>query len=342
MPFAALSASLRFLRRSAPRVLLAVALAGTSLLTAQPATAPTAPSAPAAPTVPPKPMGTLLFIGNSFLFGSGSPLRFYEAHTVTDLNGTGFGGVPAVFKLLALQAGLDFDVSQETVSGQGFDHHFAEKAAILGSRPWDRVVMQSFSLLDRAKPGDPTLLIKSAGQIADLLHRKNPKVDIRLIATWPRADHVYPEKGHWHGKTVERMALDVRAAYDLAAAASPHIRGVIPVGEAWVRAMRTGLADPNPYDGVEFGKINLWTWDHYHGSTAGLYLEALVIFGDVTGLDPRGLGKAERAAYELGLSGDQAVALQQVAYDELMAMPGRTQLAPFTAVIVPRTPPRRN
>jgi hypothetical protein len=340
MPFAALTSHRRF-HHAARGALLGFALAVVAALSAQPTPAPAAAARPALPTAPPKPMGSLLFIGNSFLFGSGSPLRFYEAHTVTDLNGTGFGGVPAVFKLMALQAGLDFDVSQETVSGQGFDHHFAEKAAVIGSRPWDRVVMQSFSLLDRAKPGDPTLLIKSAGQIADLVHRKNPRVDIRLIATWPRADHVYPEKGHWHGKSVERMALDVRAAYDRAAAASPHIRGVIPVGEAWVRAMRTGLADPNPYDGVEFGRINLWTWDHYHGSTAGLYLEALVIFGDVTGLDPRSLGKTERTGYELGLSGDQMVALQQVAYDELMAVPGRAQLAPFTAVAVPRQHPRR-
>lgn len=341
MPWSFPTAFGNLLRQPARSALVLLALCSALGLQAQPAAAPGKAAPPAAPAAP-RPMGTLLFIGNSFLFGSGSPLRYYEAHTVTDLNGTGFGGVPAVFKLLALQAGLDFDVSQETVSGQGFDHHFAEKADVIGSRPWDRVVMQSFSLLDRAKPGDPALLIKSAAQIAELLHRRNPRVDIRLIATWPRADHVYPAKGHWHGKTVEQMALDVRAAYNQAAANSPHIRGVIPVGEAWVRAMKTGVADPNPYDGVEFGKINLWTHDHYHGSTAGLYLEALVIFGDVTGLDPRSLGKAERTAYELGLSGDQAVALQQVAYDELMAAPGRTGLAPFTAVVVPRTPPRRN
>lgn len=94
--------------------------------------------------------------------------------------------------------------------------------------------------------------------------------------------------------------------------------GVIPVGESWLRAMQAGVADPNPYDGIEFGKVSLWTHDHYHGSTHGYYLEALMIFGDLTGLDPRSLGKGERAAFELGLSGDQAVALQQVAYDELM------------------------
>ncbi|PAW66437.1 MAG: hypothetical protein B9S34_08090 [Opitutia bacterium Tous-C1TDCM] len=271
---------------------------------------------------------SVLFIGNSFLFGSGSPLRYYRADTVADLNGTGFGGVPALFKLFAVQAGLDFAVSQETVSGQGLDHHFAEKAGLIG-RPWDHVVMLGFSLLNRHKPGDPALLIQSAKQVAALLHSKNPQVDIRLIATWARADQVYPAKGHWHGKSVEQMTRDVRSAYDQAAAASPHIRGVIPVGESWLRAMQTGVADPNPYDGIEFGKVSLWTHDHYHGSTYGYYLEALVIFGDLTGLDPRSLGKNERAAYELGLSGDQAVALQQVAYDGLMALKGRGRLGTF-------------
>ena len=50
--------------------------------------------------------------------------------------------------------------------------------------------------------------------------------------------------------------------------------------------MQTGVADPNPYDGVEAGKLDLWTYDHYHGSTYGYYLEALVIFGSADGPRP--------------------------------------------------------
>ena len=41
-----------------------------------------------------------LFIGNSFTYGWGSPVRFYRAHTVTDLNGEGIGGVPRTSKAL--------------------------------------------------------------------------------------------------------------------------------------------------------------------------------------------------------------------------------------------------
>jgi hypothetical protein len=114
------------------------------------------------------------------------------------------------------------------------------------------------------------------------------------------------------------MAMDVRAGYDKAAAG---IRGasVIPVGEAWNRAMKNGIADPNPYDGIEAGKIDLWAIDHYHASAQGYYLEALMVFGEVTGIDPRSLGASECAAYELGFTGAPARALQQIAFDELDA-----------------------
>ena len=58
----------------------------------------------------------------------------------------------------------------------------------------------------------------------------------------------------------------LRAGVDKAAAGAS-IKAVIPVGEAWTRAMQTGIADPNPYDGVDAGKLDLWTYDHYHAST---------------------------------------------------------------------------
>jgi hypothetical protein len=302
-------------------------LVGTALFAEEPARPPEAASLPRGA----EPAASVLFIGNSFLFGAGSAVRFYRAQTVTDLNDEGTGGVPALFKAFADQAGVNVAVSLETVGGKGLDYHFAEKAALIG-QPWDHVVMQGYSTLDQKNPGNPALLIRSTKQVADLLHSKNPAVDIRLIATWSRADQTYPKEGHWYGKAIEVMGKDIRAAYDQAAAGSSYIHNVIPVGEAWNRAFKTGVADPNPYDGVAFGQLDLWTYDHYHPSTFGYYLEALVVFGDLTGLDPRALGKAERAAFELGLSPDQTVALQQVAFDELAATKGRAPLQTFKPV----------
>jgi hypothetical protein len=258
----------------------------------------------------------VLFIGNSFTFGSGSAVRFYRNDTVTDLNDEGIGGVPALFKSFADQAGLDYDVALETRGGTGLDFHLAEKRELIARR-WDIVVAHGYSTLDAEAPRSPAKLIATSGQLAELLRSQNPDVTLYLMATWSRADQVYPAEGAWAGRPIESMATDIRAAYDEAAAGARAT--VIPVGEAWNRALRTGIADANPYNGLEAGKLDLWTFDHYHASTHGYYLEALVIFGRVTGHDPRSLGDGECSAFELGLSRSQARALQQVAFDELAA-----------------------
>jgi hypothetical protein len=261
---------------------------------------------------------SVLFLGNSFTFGFGSAVRFYRADTVTDLNNEGIGGVPALFKSFTTQAGLNYDVALETRGGAGFEFHLENKLGVIGRRPWDKVVMQGQSMLDLDKPGDPTKIIATSRQLADVLRSRNPNAELYLMATWSRADQTYPPKGAWAGKPIEAMARDVRIGVDKAAAGAG-IKTVIPVGEAWTRAMHTGVADPNPYDGIEAGKIDLWTYDHYHASTAGYYLEALVVFGTLTGRDPRSLGENECSGYELGLNRPQVKALQQIAFDQLAA-----------------------
>jgi len=278
---------------------------------------------------------SVLFIGNSFLFGSGSAVRFYRANTVTDLNNEGIGGVPALFKSFTQQAGLDYDVSLETRGGSGLDFHLANKLDVIGRRGWDTVVMHGFSLLDAEKPRDPAKLAATSQQLAEVLRAKNPHVAIYLMATWSRADHVYPAKGAWSGTPIDVMARDIRAAYDQAATGAK-AKAVIPVGEAWTRAMQSGVADPNPYDGVEAAKLNLWTYDSYHASAHGYYLEALVIFGSLTGRDPRSLGELECSAFELGFARADTKALQQVAFEQLAATDA-VKPAPAAAPVKPAT-----
>lgn len=265
---------------------------------------------PAAPTA-------VLFIGNSFTFGEGSPVKTWRADSVTDLNHEGIGGVPALFKAFTKQAGLEYDVSLETHPGVGLDYHLQNRRDLLVSRTWDVVVMHGYSTLDSAKPGDPAKLIDTTREMAELLAGRNPKVEIHLTATWSRADQTYPATGHWYGRPIAAMAADVQEGYERAAKTSVAIKSVIPVGHAWIRAIETGVADPNPYDGITPGQVDLWARDHYHASTDGYYLEALVVFGDLTGRDPRSLGEAECSAFELGVTTAEAKALQQVAFDEL-------------------------
>ena len=265
---------------------------------------------------------TILFVGNSFTYGAGSPAHHYKTESVTDLNGPDakgklVGGVPAIFKAFTRQAGLDYDVSLETVGGKGLEFHYAEKRALL-DKPWDVVVMHGYSTLDQANPGNPALLVSSAKQITDMFRARNPKAEIWLTATWSRADQTYPAAKPWTGKPIAQMGKDVAAGYAIAAK-DAKVTGVVPVGLAWNRAFETGVADDNPYDGIAAGKVDLWTHDHYHASVYGYYLEALLVFAKVTGKDPLILGENETVADDMGFSKPQTRALQQIAHDELAA-----------------------
>jgi hypothetical protein len=265
---------------------------------------------------------SILFVGNSFTFADHSPVHYYKADTVTDLNGPGpdgktVGGVPAMFKAMTKEAGLDYTVSVETVGGKGLDYHYTQKRAVL-DKAWDEVVMHGYSTLDQAHPGDPALLVQSARQMADLFRARNGNVKLHLLATWSRADQTYPEGKPWHGKPIQQMGKDIAAAY-AQAAANAGISDVIPVGLAWNRAIDTGVAGADPYAGIPAGKINLWTWDSYHASAYGYYLEALLDFASVTGKDPLSLGRNETVADDMGFSPAQTVALQQIAHDQLAA-----------------------
>ena len=258
---------------------------------------------------------TILFVGNSFTFGAESPVQHYRPETVTDLNHEGMGGIPALFKSFTSQAGFDYDVSLETIAGANLDVHYETKLALL-ARAWDHVVLQAYSTLDENAPGDATKLIDYSARLGSLFQSMNPRVDLRLVATWSRADQTYLQSGHWFGQAIEAMALDVRTACDLAAGHSLYT-GVVPVGQAWNRAIRKGVAARNPYLKILPGQINLWAADGYHASTFGYYLEALVIFGSVTGRDPRVLGSKEIAAVELGIAPAKAVKLQEIAFATL-------------------------
>ncbi len=281
-------------------------------------------AASAAPT-------TVLFVGNSFTYGeaAGGPdlVQPYRSSTVTDLNGTDVGGVPALFKAFTVEKGLSYNVSLETVGGVGIDYHYNNKNALI-DQAWDHVVLQSYSTLDGAHPGDPTVLIQYAGILSNELFGKNPNVDIHLDATWTRADQTYLPTGHWYGQDVYAMQRDVRAGYKAADAANPHVDDVIQTGQAWARTWETGFADTDPYDGIDPGKVNMWAPDAYHASVYGYYLEALMFFGDITDLDPLTIGY-DQVAIDLGISAAQALALQVIASQTLQGVPEPATVALF-------------
>jgi len=269
---------------------------------------------------------TVLFLGSSFTYGAHSATQHYHPELVKDLNGPDkygetYAGVPAIFKQFTLEAGLtDYEVSSELVGGKGLEYWFTVPETLARiNKPWDAVVMHGFSTLDQAHPGDRTLLLSSSKRIAEMFLKANPRAKLYLFATWPRADQTYPEGTPWHGKPIQQMGKDVQAAYEQAVKEESRYAGIVPVGLAWNRAIDSGVADGNPYDGIDANKVDLWAYDHYHGSAYGYYLEALMDFGKLTGHDPLELDGKDRVAEALGISLQQSHALMQVAHDTLEA-----------------------
>ena len=149
---------------------------------------------------------------------------------------------------------------------------------------------------------------------------------------------------------VARMANDLHNAY-LTAAANANALGhsrvdVTLAGDSWITAMNAGIAVTNPYPvGALSGKaIDLWdsnaldacctTPIGYHPSVYGSYLSALMLFAQITDVDPRTLGFADQAAADLGIAPDIAVALQNAAYyTELAGGPVAAVPEPSTAAL---------
>lgn len=260
---------------------------------------------------------SILFIGNSFTYGFLATAQNYAPGTVTDLRGTNKGGVPAIFKAFTVQAGLDYNVSLETQGGSNLDYHYLNQRPLI-DKAWDKVVMHGLSNLNFADPNNPSLISLYTCILGTMFRARNAAVDIFLTATWSRADLTYVTASPWLGRPITQMGIDVNAGYNVAATNNPTIvNQVIPLGLAWNRAITTGFANDNPYNGISPGQVNLWATDGQHATNLGYYLHALMDFGVITGVDPRTLGGGELAATALGIAASQAVALQNIAAAQL-------------------------
>jgi hypothetical protein len=113
---------------------------------------------------------SVLFVGNSYTFGRVDPVMSYNAANVRDLTapvpGTSFantsgsnafephpwGGVPGIFKKLAVQAGLNVDVALSTRNAASLRGHMLntnpaawDLRGNLALQTWDKVVLQEQS-----------------------------------------------------------------------------------------------------------------------------------------------------------------------------------------------------
>lgn len=284
---------------------------------------------------PAKPV-VILFVGNSFFHGAAQPVQGYNAAAITDENFTPtskgqrqrqyqhepgpWGGIPGIFKKLTDEAGLKYEVHIEALSGKALQFHYDSVLSIIQQPKWDAVVMHDYSTgpVPARHGGQPARFVTYANRLEQAIHTANPKAQVYLYETWARADQTYPATGGYAGLPIDSMTADLHRAYYREAARNGHFAGVAPAGDAWLRAIETGVALRNPYQ-PDASKINLWNKDNYHPSPAGAYLNACVLFGEITGCDPRHFGGQEQAAADLSLAPAQAVALQRVAWEQLRA-----------------------
>jgi hypothetical protein len=375
---------------------------------------------------------SILFVGNSYTFGRIDPVMSYNNARVDDLTrprpdlpdpnfteaaGTRawephpWGGVPGIFKQLADQAGVEFDVALSTRNAASLRGHFLNTANAdwdlrgnIAKRKWDIVVLQEQS--DAALPvgrganANPVLFSTYADKIEQFIHvgiaytyrerdifggsnaacgaltglstgscatlrtiPANPNASdltrVYLTQTWARPDMVfphlatvadanyptvpdgrpivdttnpafpngYPDTLYYEAEGLAGMTADLKAAFALKESQNDGFAGVIPVGEAFQRAVDDRIAKEDGFygsDGVyapyePSDKINLWWIDYLHASKHGSYLSALVIFGTLTGISPASFGASEEAAADLGINPGDAVRLQRVAADQLAA-----------------------
>ncbi|RKH58925.1 cell division protein FtsK [Corallococcus llansteffanensis] len=292
--------------------------------------------------------GNILFVGNSFTHGNEEPAYSYNKASVTDTNGSGIGGIPGIFKKLTVQAGLAFNVSLETASGQTLGWHSTNRSAIIGQATWNTVVLQEQSTtpLPTARGGSPTSFTNAARDLRALVLSKNPFANLFLYETWASPASVGTQ-GYPSGTPgLQAMQTDLREAY-FTASRELGFTGVVRVGDGFLRAVDQGLADPNPADGISAGMFNLWSaQDSRHSSRHGSYLSAAVLFAKITQVDPRGLATGTgSAAADLGISATDAGNLHRIAHEiATLADPAvaRTLLpvtrATFTGAVTAGTP----
>jgi len=139
------------------------------------------------------------------------------------------------------------------------------------------------------------------------------------------------------------MTADLHAAFAGEAANNPGLAGIVPVGDAFQLGVDQGSVQSSGFfdaNGVFIPPkpgepLDLWWDDDLHASKYGSYLDALVQFGTITGLDPLSLGGNESAAQSLGIASTDALFLERLAAEDLgmslAAVPEPGSLALMTA-----------
>jgi hypothetical protein len=259
-----------------------------------------------------------------------------------------WGGIPGIFAELAHEAKLPYDVHIEAISATTLAKNYSVASDVIAQPLWDAVVLQEASFepipssLTQNSKSDPQAFCSAVETIERGIHDATPKADVYLYATWAPADTAYldatvndtPFSADRFLRFLAVLTAVYHNAYVSAAIHDGHIRAVAPVGDAWARAWREGVANPDPYSGSAPGVALSFGYQpgsepstrdvptdagFHHPSKFGAYLSGLVLFETITGMDIRAFGEHEQTAADLGISGQTAIELQRIAWEEFQA-----------------------
>lgn len=216
----------------------------------------------------------VLFVGNSYTY---------------------YHQLPSLFQTLSESGGYSVETAMAAEGGWTLAQHrdAAETRALIGTRPWQYVVLQEQSL-SPALPERLGQLTRPAAQaLANQIRQQGAQP--LLFMTWGYRDGS-PKAGLGNYRTMQaQLERGYRTlAQELAAP-------LVPVGLAWQRALDT------------VPQLPLWDEDGSHPSLAGSYLAACVLYGVIHRSSPEGL------AYTAGLSLVTGEALQRAAAQAVVA-----------------------
>ena len=278
-----------------------------------------------------------------------------DANRMESQNEAGpWGGIPGIFAELAMEAGLPYDVHIEAISGTTLTSNFSIEQKLKDdviTRPiWDSVVLQeaTFEPIPPSLSGNPRStpanFCSAVISIEQAVHLAAPSARVYLYETGAPADTAYSLSNpsgtmsafsdSAYLKALQQLTDAYHDAYLSAAKKDTFLAGVALTGDAWSRAWSQGVANPDPYGGSAPGKS--LTFDYqpgsdpstvsspvsagfHHPSIYGAYLNALVLFQTITGVDVSATfkDKTEQAAHDLKIPPDVAVLLQKVASDSV-------------------------
>ena len=272
----------------------------------------------AAPTV-------VLFVGNSFTYGGSTKVHSYNAATVTDEppGEQRVGGIPAIFKKFADEAGLRYEVHVETVGGKDLAFHYQSALALVAQGKWDAVVLQGYSTepLPAVRGGKPESFLHFATLLENVIHKARPETKIYLYETWAYPLKTYPENPSDPLASRRAMSGDLQTGYESAFSTVGHFEAVAPVGDAYLKLTAGQVAQSRETPAA----VDLLDNDHKHPSVSGSYLSALVLFQTITGCNATRLGPDERAARDLGIPREEVLALQGTADETVRTVHYTTQ-----------------